>query len=85
MKTLLNTLTMSLVVVTLSTSNVFANEFLNKAIEFQNNAVETADLVVVKGKLIATLDRYFVMTYKGKVYVCHVRDGQKVWCHLNEK
>ena len=78
MKELMNTFILFLATLTLTSTSLFANEYARKG-------QETANIVVVKGKVIATLDKDFIMTYKGQVYICHVRERNSVQCHLNNK
>ena len=131
MKTLLNTLAMSLVIIAVSAISVLAKDYpeppqqmINKLIKEYPDKIyigafngvfgegkaeeilrdhglgwpvkekppemtsteigyQTANNIIPKGKLIAHLQKSFVMTYKGKVYHCFGA-GKRVACFLNE-
>jgi len=55
---------------------------------FAETPVETANKVIPNGSFISTTSlnfahKGFVMTYKGKVYLCYARNGDKVHCVEN--
>jgi hypothetical protein len=50
--------------------------------DMRNPSIQTANTIIPKGRLISTLNRGFVMTHKGKVYVCYP-DGYRVHCKEN--
>ena len=57
---------------------------------YYHPSIETANTIIPKGKLISTLPNVngFIMTFKGKVYVCrHIGEAPyySVGCRANAK
>lgn len=55
---------------------------------FAETPIETANKVIPKGSFISTTSlsgghKGFVMTYKGKVYLCYAKNRDKVHCLEN--
>ena len=51
--------------------------------DMRNPGIQTANKVIPKGTFISTTGNGFVMTHKGKVYLCYGTKDRKVSCNEN--